>query len=173
MIVLWIYLGPYYSCQIFLLITFIRWAAAFSETLINGSLPAKKCQSPTNSTIACCFAVICCAGDVICQSREECVYMVAQANRMLALILEVVIFNDFAARVWFQAALLPVFGFCLICWNPTHRDVFPFKTSCKHVNLVACEASLNYHNTHCFTLMHAEGRNGAAFILVYFYIFVS
>lgn len=43
--------------------------------------------------------VICCAWDVICRSREECVYMVVQANRMLALILEVVIFNDFAARV--------------------------------------------------------------------------
>lgn len=114
------------------------------------------------------FPVICSAGAIICQSRKECIYMVAQANHMPALILEVVIFNGFGRHVWFQAPLLTVFGFRVICWNPTHRVVFPFKTSCKHVRLVACEASLNYHNTRCFTLMHAEGRNGAAFILVIF-----
>lgn len=119
------------------------------------------------------FPVICSAGAIICQSRKECVYMVAQANCMPALILEVVIFNGFGTHVWFQAPLLTVFDFRVICWNPTHWDVFPFKTSCKHVRLIACEASLNYHNTRCFTLMHAEGRNGAAFILVYFYIVVS
>lgn len=151
-----------------------HWAAAFSGTLIYGTVQAQKnVRVRQIKWLPAVLPVICSAGDVICQSREECVYMVAQANRMPALILEVVIFNDFVARVWFQAPLFTVFGFCLICWKPTHGDVFPFKTLCKHVNLVACEASLNYHNTHCFTLMHAEGRNGTAFILVYFYIFVS
>lgn len=152
----------------------LHWAAAFSETLIYGAVWAQKNVKVRQiKWLPAVLPVICSAGGVICQSGKECVYMVAQANRMPALILEVVIFNDFAPRVWFQAPLLTVFGFCLICWNPTHGDVFPFKTSCKHVNLVACEASPNYHNTHCFTLIHAEGGNGAAFILVYFYIFVS
>lgn len=150
-----------------------RWAAAVLNFDLRPSSSPKYVKVRQMKWLPAVLPVICSGGDVICRRREECVYMVAQANRTPALILEVVIFYDFAARVGFQAALLPVFGFCLICWNPTHGDVFPFKTSCKHVNLVACEASLNYHNTHCFTLMHAEGGNGAAFILVYFYIFLS